>query len=544
MVAGVATMSACSSSSGGGGGGATASPGEVPTEPVAPAVSSREEAARFLTQATFGASMADIDHLMAVGYDQWFLEQFSMGTTSQFGYLVFLNQLPTPPRNAHVDAWWNHAVAGSDQLRQRMAFALSQIFVVSQNDLNRSDERAGLAHYYDILARESFGNYRTLLENVTLNPIMGRFLSMVRNEKPDPARNVRPDENYAREVMQLFSIGLLELELDGSERLDSNNEPIPTYDQAIIEGFAHVFTGWTYSDSPRWTRNGSDFINPMVAFESFHDTGAKTLLNGVTLPANRTAAEDLADALDNIFNHGNVAPFICKQLIQRFVTSNPTPAYVQRVAARFEDNGKGVRGDFKAVLRQILLDDEALNGPTLMPGSFGKLKEPLLKQTQLWRAFRARAGNGVYEYGNPERDFAQAPLRAPSVFNFYRPDYRQPGEIDQAGLASPEFSILTESVTTATTNKLFFHTFSRYIGRPGMDHNDILLDLAEELALINQPSDLFDRLDLLLMAGQMPTDMRQILMDHFNATSANNPFDRILETIYLIVNSPDFAVQQ
>lgn len=541
----VTSLAACSGGGSGGGGGTTpVATVDVPTEPVAPPLTTREEAARFLTQATFGPTEDEINRLLSIGYDQWFFEQFNAPLSSQVAYLSNLSLLPTPPRNTRVHAWWIHSILGADQLRLRMAFALSQFFVVSQNDLNSESERLGLANYYDILAKQSFGNYRDVLEEVTLNPIMGRYLSMVRNEKPDPARNVRPDENYAREVMQLFSIGLVELNPDGSPRLDNQNNPIPTYDQSIIEGFAHVFTGYTYADSPTWFRNGRDYVSPMKPFQAFHDTGPKTLLNNVTLPPNQDADDDLAAALDNIFQHNNVAPFLCKQLIQRFVTSNPSPAYVQRVAARFEDNGKGERGDFKAVLRQILLDDEARNGPTLMPTTFGKLKEPLLKQTALWRAFRAGAANGLYQFSNPERDFAQAPLRAPSVFNFYRPDFRQPGAIDTAGLNSPEFSILTESITTTTTNRLFSNTFNRFLGRSNVDADDVLINIEREKALINTPGDLVDRLNLLLMSGQMPPDMRQILIDHINATSANNPQDRVLETIYLIINSPDFAVQR
>lgn len=545
MLALAAGAGGCSSGGGsGGGGGPAPMTVEVPTEPVAPAITSREEAARFLTQATFGPTEDEIDRLMAIGYDAWFQEQFNSGPSTQIDYLISLNALPIPPRNARIDAWWRNAMVGPDQLRQRMAFALSQIFVVSQNDLGSDRERAGLAHYYDHLTRGAFGNYREVLEEVTLSPIMGRYLSHIRNEKPDPARNIRPDENYAREVMQLFSIGLVELELDGTVRTDLSGDPIPTYDQAIIEGYAHVFTGWTYNDVTNWRRNGDDLITRMKAFEDFHDTGPKTLLGGVTLPAGRTAAEDLADALDSLFMHPNVAPFICRQLIQRFVTSNPTPAYVQRVAARFEDNGDGVRGDFKAVLRQLLLDDEARNGPTLMPTTFGKLKEPLLKQTQLWRAFRANAFNGLFQFGNPERDFGQAPLRAPSVFNFYPPDFRQPGPIDSAGLDSPEFAILTESTTTATTNRFYQHTFNRWFGRSNVDGDDVLINIDREMSLINDPDALLDRLSLLLLAGDMPADMRTILRDHINATSASNPADRVLETLYLIINSPDFAVQR
>ena len=331
---------------------------------------------------------------------------------------------------------------GSDQLRQRVAWALSQILVTSQVSLaNRYP--FGLADYYDMLAHHAFGDFRQLIEEVTLHPMMGVYLSMLGNRKPNAELNIRPDENYARELMQLFTIGLVELNADGTPKLDAHNQPIPTYDQAVVEGFAHVFTGWHWActfgspgncgfSNTRGTVPNQ--ILPMQLFPEEHDTGAKRLLtypNAVksVIPAGQTAEQDLADALDNIFHHPNVGPFISRQLIQRLVTSNPSPAYVARVSAVFDDDGTGQRGNLGAVVRAILLDAEARAPASTADPDASKLKEPVLRLTQLWRAYDGRAANGRYFNINPSVDFGQGPLQAPSVFNFYSPFYAPPGEI-------------------------------------------------------------------------------------------------------------------
>ncbi|MEZ6189502.1 MAG: DUF1800 domain-containing protein, partial [Planctomycetota bacterium] len=523
---------------GGGGGGGGAPP---PQDPFA----TQEDASRFLAQATFGATQQELQVAMALGREGWIDRQMQIRASSQVEYLNALGQA-TPAQDRRVEGWWQIVLTGDDQLRQRVAWALSQILVISDADMGEDNVTYGMATYYDMLATNAFGNYRELLEQVTLSPVMGRYLSMVRNEKADPAENIRPDENYAREVMQLFSIGLETLNQDGTAVIGTDNNPVPTYDQSVIEGFAAVFTGWNYAGIPSWN-NGSyrNYVDPMEPNEQFHDTNIKTILNGQVLPAGRDARTDLESALDAIFNHPNVAPFISKQLIQRLVTSNPTPAYVSRVSAVFRDNGSGVRGDLGAVVRAILLDDEAKNGHTTMPTTFGKLKEPLLRVTQMWRAFQARAGTTGYAYGRPERDFDQAPLRAPSVFNFYRPEYSQPGEIADANLVSPEFQILTETAIMGVTNQLYDRTVRGYSGAPGTDFTTILLILDFERALANAPIALVDHLNLLLMAGQMPSTMRQTLINYVDAL----PFDdggnsRVAEAIFLIVSSPEFAIQR
>lgn len=506
-----------------------------------PTVTTQADAARLLTQATFGPTMSDINHTTGMSYETWVDEQLQKTSSLQ---LPKLQALPLSPQQSdRVDAWWQNVINGEDQLRQRVAFALSEIFVVSDRE-TLSNRPEALAYYYDLLAEHAFGNFRELMEAVTLSPAMGEYLSMLGNEKPDPARNIRPDENYARELMQLFTIGLVQLNLDGTEKRDNQNRPIPTYDQAIIEGFAHVYTGWTFAGSPRFRNPVRNYLAQMEPFEDFHDGGEKRLLNGVVLKAGQSARDDLKGALDNIFTHPNVAPFIGKQLIKRLITSNPTPAYVARVASVFNDNGRGVRGDLAAVVKTILLDNEARFGHLSFQG-FGKLKEPLLRQTALWRAFGAAAANGRYLYANPDRDFGQAPLRSPSVFNFFEPDYQQPGPIADRGLVSPEFEITNETTIVTTTNRLYVNAVLRYVGRIASPAPaDILLDIEREKAMASDPPTLIDHLNLLLTSGRMSVEMRNELIDVIEGIALGDGSQRVVEAIYLIVSSPEFAVQK
>jgi len=409
---------------------------------------SPDEAALFLIRATFGPTEEDILAVMDSGYEAWIDGQMSLPISRQLPLLESrlaadgLNPLelasPVPHlQNARMDTWWELAIRAPDQLRQRVAFALSEILVIS--DLGQLARPVhAIASYHDMLVENAFGNYRELLEDVTLHPAMGSYLSMRRNEKADEGNNIRPDENFARECMQLFSIGLVMLNLDGTVQMDGG-QPIPTYGQQQITEFSRVYTGWNFFNAPRFVTNlpisTAAYTTPMRAFEEFHDDGSKTLLGGEVISAGLSAAEDLDAALDNIFNHQNVAPFVSKQLIQRLVTSNPTPAYVERVASVFNDNGQGVRGDLAAVIRSILLDDEALTAADRLGGA--KLKEPLLRLTQLWRAFDAVGVNGLFRYSHPEWDFGQRPYGSPSVFNFFSPAYAQPGPIAAMGLVSP-----------------------------------------------------------------------------------------------------------
>ncbi|MDX1507123.1 MAG: DUF1800 domain-containing protein, partial [Woeseiaceae bacterium] len=418
------TLAAC------GGGGASSPPPGPPPPPPPPPIT-KAEAYQFLNQTTFGATEAEADRVITMGFDAWIDDQLRQPASLQLPHLFSLPP-PTFPfelQPDRVDIWFRNALFGQDQLRQRVAFALSEIMVVSQlGALNNAPW--SLASYYDMLAQGAFGNYRDLIEDVTLHPSMGVYLSMLGNEKPNPALNIRPDENYARELMQLFSIGLVELNNDGSQKLDGNNQPIPTYDQAIIEGFAHVYTGWTYAGAPSFAEARPTVQNqvvPMQLYPDFHDTGEKLLLNGVTLPARNDGNQDLADALDNIFNHPNVGPFIAIRLIQRLTTSNPSPGYINRVANVFNNDGTGTRGNLGAVVKAILMDPEAR--PDMPMEIDGKLKEPLLRVTQLWKNYDAASASGRYPFGFAYILLGQGPLQSPSVFNFFSPFYAPPGEI-------------------------------------------------------------------------------------------------------------------
>ncbi len=376
----------------------------------------KSEAFSFLNQATFGATEADAAQLIAVGYDAWLADQLAQPASLELPHIRALprpQNLPDLHRD-RIDIWFRNALTGRDQLRQRVAFALSEIMVVSQVGALLQAPYS-VASYYDLLATHAFGNFRDLMEAVTLHPAMGQYLSMLGNQKPNATGTIRPDENYARELMQLFTIGLVELNPDGTVRLGADERPIPTYSQAIIQGFAHVYTGWNFAGAPNFLqarRTDTNQVVPMQLYPSYHDTGPKLVLGGQTLPAGQTGQKDLDDALDNIFSHPNVGPFIAQRLIQRLVTSNPSPQYVERVAARFNDNGAGVRGDLAAVVKAILLDAEAR--PAAPTDRNGKLKEPLLRLTQLWRAYGARSSTGGYvvNANNLGGTFGQGPLQA------------------------------------------------------------------------------------------------------------------------------------
>lgn len=522
-----------------------------PGSPNSP-IMTEQAATRLLYQATYGPKLTEIRQLQALGVDSWVTQQISTPATLQEPCMQAILANPEWPlyQNSRMESWFLNSAEAPNQLRQRMAFALSEIFVVS-DAASLGNEVMGLAKYYDMLALNAFGNYRDLLEDVTLNTVMGFYLGMFRNAKADPVQGTQPDENYAREVLQLFSIGLHQLNLDGTEILDLDDKPIPTYDQTTIENFARVFTGWNYAGCPEWnwmwcnpTEPTVDAYAPMEPFENYHDTDAKTLLNNVQIPAGQTAYQDLTAALDNIFNHPNVTPFISKQLIQLFVTSNPSPAYVQRVAGVFVDNGTGVRGDLAAVIRAILTDDEARNASHLTDPAYGKLKEPLLRYLNLLRAFEARSPTGRYGNWNPEYGYLQRPLGSPSVFNFFKPGYQLPGPIRNQGLVSPEFQITSETTVISVANEMN-EAINR--GHHLVSHwNDNMprLQLQRELLLIDNPSELLDHLDLLLFSGQMSAQTRATGLNLLNDISQETDITRLASLIYVLVLSPDFVVQR
>lgn len=508
------------------------------------------EAARLLTQATFGPTLADIERVQTMGMNNWIDWQLSSKGSAHLDYVsVHSNNSGRGPRH---EIWWADVVEGDDQLRQRVAFALSQIFVISDTGFTLSNAQYGVTNYYDTLRNYAFGNYRELLEEVTLSPIMGLYLSMLQNAKGQADGSTRADENYAREILQLFSIGLHNLNVDGT------TDGSPSFTQDQIEAFARVFTGWNYADAGVWDRGlstNANMIDQMQPFEEYHDTDAKTLLNGVVAPAGNTARQDLELALDNIFNHPNVGPFIAKQLIKRLVTSNPTPAYVGRVAHVFNNNGTGVRGDLGAVVKAILLDTEARTIPTDI-SHYGKLREPVLRLSHLWRAFNVQRGENnsdrnEFNTVSPQMDTletvtGQAVLRSPSVFNFFLPSYSPAGPVADANLDAPEFELFTAGNELATSNRIARQIQVGYAGYPYANgQSTSYLDYTYELTLADDAAALLDHLDLVLLSGNMSDGLRNLLQSHIESIPSDEDglSQRIRDAITLIMASPDYLVQ-
>jgi uncharacterized protein (DUF1800 family) len=508
--------------------------------PIVP--STLVDAGRFLTQATFGPTTAEIARVQSMGYAAWLDEQMRLPVSSFVGYLQ--NVAEEYVDEPHVqEAWVQYATSAPDQLRHRVANALLEIMVVSNHN---GLEGASWAHaaYMDVLLRHAFGNVRTLLGDVTLNPAMGRFLDMLKNDKEDPTTGRKPNENYARELLQLFTIGEVLLEADGTPRLDADGRPIPAYGQAEVDGFSKVFTGWTFHQTTqpyRFRGASADWLNPMVAVASRHSPGTKTLLNGVVLPAGQTPERDLDDALDNVFAHPNVGPFLARQLIQRLVTSNPSRGYVGRVAAAFNDNGAGARGDLAAVVRAILLDPEARMLQTSREATYGKVREPMIRFITVARAFNARARSGKYRIWDLDLDVGQGPFRAPSVFNFFSPDYRHPGELSDLGLVAPEMEITNEDTVIVAANTLRRLAYDAY---GCSDEDKLRFDLTVEQGLASRPADLVAHLNGLLFAGGMSPGLQAVARQLVERIPAREPGWRVRAAIHLLVNSPEFVVQK
>ena len=496
---------------------------------------STADATRFLRQASFGPTPTSVERVRTIGFEAWIDEQMALPAT---GHLRYMDSLPEPEdlgeaRRNRLDAWFQASLKGEDQLRQRVAYALSQTMVVSDQSVLINFAN-GLGYYYDLLATNAFGEYRILLEDVTLSPAMGLYLSMLGNEKPDTARNIRPDENYAREVMQLFSIGLVELNPDGSTKLDANNNPIPTYDQSVIEGFAHVFTGWTFANSPSWNQPSYIARRPMQAFPAYHDTGEKQLLGDVTVPAGQTPEQDLAVALDTLADHPNVAPFIALRLIQQLVTANPSAAYLERVSQVFNDNGAGKRGDLGAVVKAILLDDEARTASD--PETGGKIVEPLLRFTALLRAFDAKAENGRYAFRGLNTFLGQEPLSAPSVFNFYSPFYSPPGA---QGLRSPELQMANEASVAQVNSYLAYTVFLRNHTAQDATAEDTLIDLSALVDQADNAGALLDAVHIRLVGTPASTEFAQETQPMIEQWDQD--IGRVAEAVHAVITSIDYA---
>ena len=457
-------------------------------------------------------------------------------------------------------SFWGPAAVAPDQLRQRVKFALSEIFVISLNDPN-VDVR-GAANYYDMLGIHAFANYRALLEQVSLHPMMGRYLTHLANQREDTTTGRSPDENYAREVMQLMSLGLYELNPDGTRRTDAAGQPIPTYDADDISGLARVFTGFSwYSPTPSQqtffgqNRDLASTITPMVAYPQFHSLSAKVFLT-TNIPASTTSnpTGDLRIALDAIFNHPNTGPFVSRQLIQRLVTSNPSPGYVARVAAVFANNGSGTRGDLGAVVRTILLDPEARDTTVVSPIAFGKLREPLIRMTNWMRAFGANSVSGSWLIGSTSSNtsLSQSPLAANSVFNFFRPGYIPPNtRLGGINMVAPEFQIVDE-VSVAG----YFNTMQTTINSGIGTGNDVTTTYAAETAIADDADALLDRINLLLLYGQMTPGLRTQVRTAViavtipaatptnAATIATARLNRAKLAVFMVMTAPEYLAQR
>jgi uncharacterized protein (DUF1800 family) len=499
----------------------------------------RDEVARFLAQASFGADLPLIDAVAAQGIGPWLDAQFAAPATSTYSMMISHGQ--------GYDAywwrkgWWRSVMLGEDQLRQRMAYALSQILVINcDNGSVIGDNPLLQGSYYDLLGTRAFGNYRDVLEKVTYSAQMGSYLSHLRNRKSDPALNRFPDENFAREIMQLFTIGLWELHPDGTRKLDAAGDAIPTYDNAVITEMAKVFTGLSFSVNSGYPNasfftggRGNDYLGPMMMFDEEHEPGEKHIIGGVTLPAGQSGDEDIEDTLDALCGHPNIGPFLSRLLIQRFTSSNPSPDYIRRVASVWNDNGTGIRGDLKAVTEAILLDPEART-PEARGDASGKVREPLLRVVGLLRAFKARNASNTFPITSHDmvEPFGQFPLLAPSVFNFYSPDHRPLGELRNRGLVAPELEIATTSRLLLTDNRL----------RSAIDSgfSSLELDLSGAVALAGDTDGLLDHLDGLLTWGRMSPATRATVRGAVAVQPT--PLEKVRTAVHLMVESPDYAV--
>ncbi len=520
---------------------------------------------------------------MSVGFAAWIDEQLAKPRASHRATWESADaavKLATPTgtigQDGMIDSFWKQAVSGPDQLRQRTAFALSQIFVISMQDGTVGENPRAVAAYLDMLGDKGLGNFRDLLQSVALHPMMGVYLSSMRNQKADPKTGRVPDENFAREVMQLFAIGLQELNADGSAKM-SGGAPVDTYGPNDIAGLAKVFTGFSFA-CPDWPNNSCFFngavsgaydpdraFKSMVGYPQYHSTEEKKFL-GVTIAPQTKASPDasLKAALDELYNHPNVGPFIGRQLIQRLVTSNPSPKYVAAVSAAFDDNGAGVRGDMKAVIKEVLMNPEA----RVSSNTAGKLREPVLRLSAVLRAFGFKSDTGFYRVGNTDNAgtaLGQTPMRAPSVFNFYRPGYVPPGTRSAAAnLAVPEMQITHETSVSGYVNymrdslSMGVGAFNGTVNGAVFNRRDLQPDFAGELALADKPSSLLDRLDTKLMYGTMPTALKaeiqgaveKIVIPALNSGGTNQAAldsakrTRVNAAVLLTVVSPEFLTQK
>ena len=504
------------------------------------------DAGLFLEEAAYGPTQADLAHLKAIGLRAWLDEQYSLPISDY-------SALPVASPGAFYaeKRFFENALFKPDQLRQRVAFALSQFCVMSVvsgfEDSSRSD---GIASYMDVLNRNAFGNFRQLMYELTTNPAVGTFLDAANNDKPNTKTNSLPNENYARELLQLYTIGINQLNSDGSLKLDSKGQPIPTYTNDDIKQFARVYTGWTFPVKPGATPanyNPAYFVGPMVAIESRHDMNPKMLLNGQAVPGGQSTVADTNAAMDNIFNHPNIAPFVSRRLIQHLVTSNPSPGYIQRVASVFVNNGSGVRGDMKAILSAILLDGEAVGGIKQNP-TFGHLREPAQLIINALRALNP-AGE-LFGLPGLSSNFGQHVFDAPSVFSYYTPDFSL-SATDNNGATynfySPESQLISTNTALSRINFINTLVYGSLPTAPGLtppptSQVNTTVNFSAYDAFAATPTVLVDKLNRYLMHGTMSPDMINSAMTAVNAVAATVPHDRVKAALYLILSSQQYQV--
>lgn len=551
---------------------------------------------KFLAHATLGYTIDDIEGLTNLGMEGWIDEQIKMEAeyltlptvTKIFqAYNMCLDQLgPACLLQFNVDAryfrysWSENMMLGDDLLRQRVALALSEIVVVSDKSMLNQYPH-GIANFYDLLTRHTFGNFKDILLETTLHPAMGFYLSHMNNPKTIPELNIRPDENYAREIMQLFSIGLYELNQDGTRKIDpSTGLWIPTYDNDDIKGLAMVFTGlsggkWADDTNTTPVQFGRVFsryslIDPMAMYEEWHEQGAKTIIGGHTIPAGQTGMKDIEDAVDHLFHHENVGPFIATRLIQRLIKSNPSPQYVSRISAVFADNGTGQRGDLGAVIKAILLDPEALDCYWYDDIQNGMLRAPILRLTQLLKGMKAETENGTFWNSASffEVQAGQHPMGSPTVFNFYKPDYVPDGDFAFEGLVGPEFQILNSSTSSNYVNYMMIAILRDYLNArfatvPGFNPLPNLLnepafiqyvpDQAAYAAVLSDPmmveladspAEWIDYLDILLANGLLSDTTKERIVTSMQNADILDPISGALYGLFLVMINPEYVIMK
>ncbi len=550
------------------------------------------EASRLLSQAAIGYDWPAINDVKAMGIEAWIDDQIQKPQTYILPsirnvYTTILNATYAAGEQVHIDefrprwndfnyAWWNEMMDNEDLLRHRVAFAFSQIFVISRkSDLSNFGD--GLASYYDMLAEHAFGNFEELLLDVTLHPTMGRYLSHLNNPKADPANNIHPDENFAREIMQLFSIGLYELNLDGTRKLDANGDFIPTYGQEDIREFAKVFTGLSVADTVQchpygngqllcqpygpnnihfgkdlWT---ADVTKSMIMYEEQHEPGPKHLLKGVTIPGTQKGMVDIKMAINNLANHPNTAPFISYRLIQRLVKSNPTPAYVERVSKVFNNNGNGEKGDMAAVIKAILMDAEARACSFQLADENSRLKEPLIKYLHFARAVdKLTPGNRNWNVNyNFSTQVQQDLMDSPSVFNFYLPDHMPNGALTDNNLVGPEFNIhntLTAPGYINETNRWVWDWGSIMQTWEGafFPETEVIFDINNYQTMVGDLETFINELDRVFTHGTLSDATRANIKNTLAQLNSNTTGSyleyRVRMGVYLMLISPDYAVMR